>query len=120
VARKKRYESPTGWAIMWIFCMFDLPVRTKKETRQATNFRNLLLDHGFVMKQFSVYIKSAKSLKSSKNLTKKLKNAIPDGGSVSFLYITDKQFMMVDNFLGQLSSENEEEIRRKNGQLLLF
>ena len=39
--------------------MFDIPVRTRKEMRKATRFRNVLLDEGFVMKQFSVYIKPA-------------------------------------------------------------
>lgn len=105
---------------MWIVCMFDIPVRTKTEMRKATRFRNILLDNGFSMKQFSVYIKPCKSLDVSKNVVKKLKYMIPDNGSVTFLYITDKQYMMTDNFLGKHYEENEESIREKNGQLLLF
>ena len=35
--------------------MFDLPVMTYMERKVATRFRNDLLDHGFLMIQFSVY-----------------------------------------------------------------
>lgn len=45
----------SGYRLMWIFVMFDLPVGSKKETREATKFREYLLDEGFEMSQFSVY-----------------------------------------------------------------
>ncbi len=105
---------------MWIICMFDIPVRTRKEMRKATRFRNVLLDEGFVMKQFSVYIKPVKSLSAGQTVTKRLSRFIPDNSSVSFLYITDKQYLMTENYLGKNYEENEEETREKNGQLLLF
>ncbi len=120
MARKRRREVPNGWAMMWIFCMFDLPVRTKKEMRMATRFRNALLDRGFSMKQYSIYIKCCSSLQAAKTQCRNLKKVIPDNGSVTFLYVTDKQYIMTDNFLGKNSTENEEEERRKNAQLLLF
>ncbi len=100
--------------------MFDIPVRTRKEMRKATRFRNVLLDEGFVMKQFSVYIKPVKSLSAGQTVTKRLSRFIPDNSSVSFLYITDKQYLMTENYLGKNYEENEEETREKNGQLLLF
>ncbi len=106
--------------MMWIICMFDIPVRTRKEMRKATRFRNVLLDEGFVMKQFSVYIKPVKSLSAGQTVTKRLSRFIPDNSSVSFLYITDKQYLMTENYLGKNYEENEEETREKNGQLLLF
>ena len=96
--------------MMWIICMFDVPVRTKTEMRKATRFRNLLLDNGFVMKQFSVYIKPVKSLSVGQTTTKKLAKFIPDNSSVSFIYITDKQYLMTENYLGKNFEENEEEI----------
>ena len=53
-------------------------------------------------------------------MTKRLSRFIPDNSSVSFLYITDKQYLMTENYLGKNYEENEEETREKNGQLLLF
>lgn len=120
MARRRRLETLTGWSMMWIICMFDIPVRTKTEMRKATRFRNLLLDNGFSMKQFSVYIKPVKSLGVGQTTTRTLAKYIPDNSSVSFLFITDKQYLMTENYLGKNFSENEEETREKNGQLLLF
>ncbi len=120
MARQRRLETLTGWSLMWILCMFDIPVRTKTEIRQATRFRNLLLDEGFMMKQFSVYIKPVKSLSVAQTITQNVSKFIPDNSSVSFIYITDKQYMMTKNYLGRKNEENEEQIREKNGQLLLF
>lgn len=34
--------------MMWIICMFDIPVRTKTEMRKATRFRNLLKNRYYV------------------------------------------------------------------------
>ena len=45
----------SGFRLMWIFVMFDLPVGTKAEMRAATKFREYLLDEGFEKSQFSVY-----------------------------------------------------------------
>ncbi len=42
------------YRIMWLFVMFDLPVGTKTERRQATGFRNSLLNLGFEMSQLEV------------------------------------------------------------------
>jgi CRISPR-associated protein Cas2 len=47
----------TGYRLMWIMVIFDLPVGTKVKRRAATNFRNFLLDEGFGMSQFSVYMR---------------------------------------------------------------
>ena len=105
---------------MWVFCMFDLPVKTKKQMRKATAFRNLLLDEGFVMKQFSIYIKPTGSFATAKGLVRKLSALVPDGGLVSFMYVTDRQFAMVENFIGDLPATNEEMTRRQQEQLTLF
>ena len=47
----------TGYRLMWIMVIFDLPVGTKKQRHAATKFRNFLLDQGFTMSQFSVYMR---------------------------------------------------------------
>ncbi len=105
---------------MWVFCMFDLPVKTEMQVRRTTAFRNLLLDNGFVMKQFSIYIKPTGSFSTARSLVKKLRLLIPDGGLVSFMYVTDRQFALVENFIGDLPATNEEIIRRQQEQLMLF
>ena len=40
--------------LMRILVMFDLPVKTKAERRNATQFRNFLVGDGYHMVQYSV------------------------------------------------------------------
>ena len=51
----------SGYRMMWLYVMFDLPVGTKAERKAATRFRQSLLDDGFEMAQFSVYLRFAES-----------------------------------------------------------
>ena len=37
----------SGYRLMWVVVMFDLPVVAKAERKAATEFRNGLLDAGF-------------------------------------------------------------------------
>ena len=80
------------YRIMWLFVMFDLPVGTKTERKQATRFRNSLLDLGFEMSQFSVYLKYCPSGEKATAVSRKIQPLLPPGGKVDVLCITDKQF----------------------------
>ena len=42
---------------MWLIVMFDLPTNNKRARHNAAKFRNFLLDQGFEMAQFSVYMR---------------------------------------------------------------
>ncbi len=46
-------QALSGYRIVWVFVLFDLPVGTKKERKAATKFRHSLLDLGFEMSQYS-------------------------------------------------------------------
>ena len=37
----------SGYRLMWIMVLFDLPVITEKERKKATKFRNFLMDNSF-------------------------------------------------------------------------
>lgn len=47
---------------MWVIAMFDLPVDTKGARRAYARFRKDLLEDGFTMMQFSVYIRHCASV----------------------------------------------------------
>ncbi len=88
---------------MWILVFFDLPTETKKDRRAATHFRKNLLDDGFTMFQFSIYIRFCASRENADVHTKRVKNNLPEFGKVGVLQITDKQFGMIQLFYGQKS-----------------
>lgn len=97
------------YRIMWLFVMFDLPVGTRKERKEATGFRNNLLDLGFEMSQFSVYLKYCSSGEKAESVGGKIQKKMPPGGKVDILTITDKQFANIKRFYarGRLTNESE-------------
>ena len=82
----------SGYRLVWIIALFDLPVMTKAERKRASKFRNYLLDLGFEMVQFSVYMKHCAGKAQAEVIENKIKAAVPDYGNVKLLQITDKQF----------------------------
>ena len=101
---------------MWLMVMFDLPVVTKEEKRQYTRFRKYLLREGFLQLQFSVYAKFFSSRENAQKYFNYIKEAVPPGGRVRLLMITDKQFGDMVSLYGK----NIEEVEKKPEQLLLF
>lgn len=81
--------------------MFDLPVVEKPERKAATEFRNTLLDLGFEMAQFSVYMRFCTGQAQSDTLAKRVEAALPEGGKVNVLFFTDKQYERVLSFYGR-------------------
>jgi CRISPR-associated protein Cas2 len=90
-----------AYRIMWLFVFFDLPVVTKKERKAATKFRSDLQKDGFVMFQYSVYIRHCASYESAQVHIKRVKSFFPPSGSVSILCVTDKQYREIVNFWGK-------------------
>lgn len=86
---------------MWVAVMFDLPVVEKAERKAATDFRNTLLDMGFEMTQFSVYMRFCASQAQIETYCKRVENALPAGGRVNILTFTDKQYERIISFCGK-------------------
>jgi CRISPR-associated protein Cas2 len=86
---------------MWMVVMFDLPVIEKAERKAATGFRNTLLDLGFEMSQFSVYMRFCTSSAQVDTLSKRVEAVLPEGGKVNILQFTDKQYERIVTFHGK-------------------
>lgn len=80
------------YKLMWLYVFFDLPTTTKAYRAAAGKFRKQLLQDGFTMMQFSVYIRHCASYESGQVHINRVKQYVPDEGLVSILKITDKQF----------------------------
>lgn len=90
---------------MWVLVFFDLPTENKKERKAASKFRKYLLDQGFMMFQFSIYMRFCQSLENAEMHTKYVKNKLPEKGKVGVLAITDKQFGKMELFHGVSKQE---------------
>lgn len=81
--------------------MFDLPVVEKAERKAATDFRNALLDMGFEMSQFSVYMRFCTSQAQVDTYAVQVQSCLPNGGKVNILQFTDKQYERILTFQGK-------------------
>lgn len=86
-----------GWSVV----MFDLPVTTKKERKTAAGFRKFLLDDGYSMAQYSVYMRYCSSFEAMEKHTKRLMPNVPPGGNVKVLFLTEKQWEKSINCIGK-------------------
>lgn len=76
----------------WILVMYDLPVLTDRERREATQFRDRLLDDGYLMIQFSVYARPCVSYEHLEKHLAKVKAFVPEAGNVRMMFMTDEQW----------------------------
>lgn len=106
----------TGYRFMWMVVMFDLPVLTKPQRKRAARFRHELLDLGFQMAQYSVYMKFCGQRPAADALARRVEQIMPDQGRVSILTVTDKQYGRMRVFSGTVAQPRPSE----RGQLVLL
>jgi len=75
----------SGYRSMWLFALFDLPVKEKEDKRQYTRFRKMLLRQGFTMLQYSVYARHCASEETNDIYRNHIKSALPPDGQVRLL-----------------------------------
>lgn len=90
---------------MWTIVMYDLPTETKKERKAAARFRKELLQDGFNMFQFSLYVRHSASSENADVHVKRVKKILPELGKVGILQITDKQFGQMEIFYGKKQTD---------------
>ena len=90
-----------AYRIMWVLVLFDLPTETKKDRKAYTRFRKKIMDDGFQMFQFSIYIRHCPSRENADVHIKRVKGILPEKGHVGIFQFTDKQFGMVELFYGK-------------------
>lgn len=102
----------SGFRLMWMIVMFDLPVGSPSERKKATGFRNNLLDEGFEMSQFSVYMRFCSGKEHTESLCRRVEKQVPKEGKVQILFFTDKQYermVRIDGRIVEKSRKNPEQ-----------
>lgn len=102
---------------MRILVMFDMPTYTKADRKNSAKFRKELIKDGFIMLQFSVYVRICKGVASANSHLDRLDLILPPKGNVRGLILTEKQF---DHMRLLLGKKSEIEEVNKPRQLLLF
>ena len=104
------------YRIMWVLVMFDLPTDTPLERKEATKFREFLLDQGFERSQFSVYARFVNGKEAYQTRVRRIERNLPSGGDIQILQFTDRQYRDVVHF----SDQNRRKKRQNPDQLVLF
>ena len=106
----------SGYRLMWIFVMFDLPVGSRAEMHAATKFRQFLLDEGFEKSQFSVYARFCNGKEQFEAYMRRIESHLPEQGEIHILTFTDRQYENIVRFSGQ----RRRRPRKNPDQLALF
>jgi CRISPR-associated protein Cas2 len=109
-------EALSGYKGMWLFVMFDLPVKTRQDRRYYAQFRTQLLRSGFSQLQFSIYAHYFCGEEASHAKSKRIQGLLPPNGEVRLLAVTDHQFGKMRVFFGKTEAHAE----KPPEQLLLF
>ena len=89
-----------AYRTMWVLVFFDLPTETKKDRKHYSLFRKNMMADGFQMFQFSIYLRHCSSKENADVHIKRVKFILPPKGHVGIMYVTDKQFGMMEIFQG--------------------
>lgn len=106
----------SGYRILWILVMFDLPTDTQRQRKEATDFRNFLLDEGFERSQFSVYARFVNGKEAFQTRVNRIERNLPDSGDIQILNFTDRQYRDIVHF----SDQGRMAPRENPGQLVLI
>jgi len=77
---------------MRLMVFFDLPTETPAQIKIYTKFRKFLLQDGFKMMQYSVYVRFCVNDTDAKKHINRVIKKTPKNGDVKLLTITNKQF----------------------------
>jgi CRISPR-associated protein Cas2 len=105
----------SGYRILWMLVMFDLPVVTAQQRKEATAFRERLLDLGFERCQLSAYLRFCAGKDVVERHVRRIREFLPEGGKVDILTFTDKQYEKIITFTARRRSKG-----KKRDQFTLF
>ena len=72
------------YKVMRMLCMFDLPVETGEEQRAYRQFRKNIMKEGFIMMQYSVYVRTCPSKEFAERIEKRIKRIVPAENLLDF------------------------------------
>ena len=90
---------------MRLMVLFDLPMTTGKNQRDYRHFRKALIQEGFFMMQYSVYVRVCADQKAAKAIERRLTQLVPENGLVQTVMMTEKQYQNMHFIVGKPSQD---------------
>ncbi|WP_225049213.1 CRISPR-associated endonuclease Cas2 [Lacticaseibacillus kribbianus] len=101
---------------MRLMIMFDLPVDTSEQRRNYRRFRKELINDGFLMMQYSIYVRVCVNRKAASALERRVALRAPADGLVQSLMITEVQYQAMNFISGKASDD----IRNSAARLIVL
>lgn len=96
--------------------MFDMPTITNEDKKNYTKFRDNLIDDGFIMIQYSIYVRICKNQDDITKHTNRVKLFAPAKGNIRLLQITEKQY---EQMLMLRGIKNDDEKESNNSMIII-
>ena len=96
-----------SYKIMRLFLLFDMPVLTDDEKREYRHFREAVMDDGFMMLQYSVYVRYCQNDSDAEKHVGRVKKMKPKYGNIRILKVTENQYVSMVMVQGEKSSQEK-------------
>jgi CRISPR-associated protein Cas2 len=96
-----------SWRVMWVFALYDCPVRTAEQRRAYQQFHDFLLQENFSRHQYSVYVRHFPTQAAAQAEVKRISGHVPPAARLACLYLTDRQYGMTQEFFGTATDEKK-------------
>lgn len=96
--------------------MFDMPTITIEDRKNYSKFRDNLIDDGFIMIQYSIYVRICKNQDDITKHINRVKMFTPEKGNVRLLQVTEKQYEQMIMLRG---IKNDDEKESNNSMIII-
>lgn len=101
---------------MRLMVMFDLPMETGKQRKAYRIFRKKLINEGFLMIQYSVYVRVCVNRKAANFFEKRISTFLPKEGIIQTLMLTEKQY----NDMHFLVGKERDDVRNSSERTIIL
>lgn len=95
------FDRISKYRVVWLQVCFDLPVDTKKRRKEYATFRKRIVQDGFILIQFSVYVRYCASHETADVHERRVSAWLPPDGHVWMMRLTDHQYNSSKHFWGK-------------------
>lgn len=96
-----------SYKIMRLFLLFDMPVLTDDEKRVYRHFREAVMDDGFMMLQYSVYVRYCQNDSDAEKHIERVKKMKPKYGNIRILKVTENQYVSMVMVQGEKTTQEK-------------
>ncbi len=92
---------------MRLIVFFDIPIEPASSKKEYIKFRRFLLDNGYDMLQYSVYIRFCRNDTDANKHQKRLKKHAPKVGNVRVIKVTENQYENMLILIGDKTNQEK-------------